>query len=533
MFILISVHYLPSIELEIVMLGDFKRFYRSMRRKAANGDMNGQPEVIPVPIPDSGALVIEKLKRAFNGTFDFNMLVFGDNAVIIAFLEGMVDKNLISEAVIPPIQAVVDETGARELSQKKVSFIGNRLNSMCVNKELTNFDDCVNSILSGETMIFLGGATTALSLSLQKFEKRSIEESDSEAVTRGSREAFTEVLVTNVSMIRRRIKDSCLIFEKTVIGRQTKTDVVMCYIKGLANQEIIDEVRKRLNNINTEAILESGYIEEYITDSPFSIFPLAFNSERPDTVSGKLLEGRIAILCDGTPVVLTVPCLFIDYLQFGEDYNNRFIFSSIIRPIRLIAFLMSTMAPAYFIAFLCFHPNVIPFKLLVTVAKSLEGVPLSPLIEMLILTVLFEVIKESGLRMSRGFGQSLSIVGGLIVGQAAVQAGIFSAPAVVAIAATSISAFIISKLDATVIIIRVMCMIAANILGILGIVLCSTVFLAHACSLKSFGVPFLSPIVPMSGTDMKDTFIRMPFWVMFQKPETITRRYVQKYNEKK
>ncbi len=515
------------------MLGDFKRFYRAMRLKAANGDMNAQPEVIPVPIPDSGAQVTEKLKQAFNGTFDFNLLVYGDNAIIVAFLEGMVDKQLISEAVIPPIKEIIGNIAAKDLSHKKISFIGSQLNSMCVNNEFTNFDECVNSILSGGTLIFLGGDTTALSLSLQKFEKRSVEESDSEAVTRGSREAFTEVLVSNVSMIRRRIKDSCLIFEKMVIGRQTKTDVVMCYIKGLANQEIIDEVRKRLNNIQTESILESGYIEEYITDSPFSIFPLAFNTERPDTVAGKLLEGRIAIICDGTPVVLTVPCLFVDYLQFGEDYNNRFLFSSLIRPIRLIAFLMSTMAPAYYIAFLCFHPNVIPFKLLVTVVNSLEGVPLSPLIEMLILTVLFEVIKESGLRMSRGFGQSLSIVGGLIVGQAAVQAGIFSAPAVVAIAATSISAFIISKLDATVLIIRVSCMLAANFLGILGIVLCSTVFLAHACSLKSLGVPYLSPIVPLDKKDMKDTFIRMPFWAMLEKPETITRRYTHKFTENK
>ena len=515
------------------MLGDFKRFYRATRLKSANGDMNAQREVIPVPIPASSTLVIEKLKQAFNGTFDFSLLVFGDNAIIIAFLEGMVDKLLISGAVIPPIKGIIEKAGEKDLSHMKISFIGGQLNSMCVNKEITNFDECVNSILSGGTLIFLDGDTTALSLSLQKFEKRSVEESDSEAVTRGSREAFTEVLVSNVSLIRRRIKDSCLVFEKTIMGRQTKTDVVMCYIKGLANQEIIDEVRKRLNNVTTEAILESGYIEEYITDSPFSIFPLAFNTERPDTVSGKLLEGRIAIICDGTPVVLTVPCLFVDYLQFGEDYNNRFIFSTIIRPIRLIAFIISTMAPAYYIAFLCFHPGIIPFKLLVTVVNSMEGVPLSPLIEMLILTVLFEVIKESGLRMSRGFGQSLSIVGGLIVGQAAVQAGIFSSPGVVTIAATSISAFIISKLDATVLIIRVSCMLAATFLGILGIVLCSTIFLAHTCALKSFGVPYLSPIVPLDKKGMKDTFIRMPFWAMFEKPETITRRYAQKYSENK
>jgi spore germination protein KA len=186
------------------------------------------------------------------------------------------------------------------------------------------------------------------------------------------------------------------------------------------------------------------------------------------------------------------------------------------------------MAPAYYVAIICFHQDIIPFKLLVTLTNSLQGVALPPLVEMLVLTILFEIIKESGLRMSRALGQSVSIVGGLIVGEAAVQAGIFSAPAVVVIAATSISAFIISKLDATVLIMRVTLMLAANIIGIMGIVLVSIAFFIYACSLKSFGVPYLSPITPLCGKDMKDTFIRMPLWSMLQKPETITRRYAQK-----
>jgi spore germination protein KA len=440
-----------------------------------------------------------------------------------------VDKFLISQSVIEPIKASMGEMDA-DTAKKNVAFLGTKLNSMCVNTEVTDFNECVNSILSGGTLIFVDGDTRALWLNLQKFEKRSIQESDSEAITRGSREGFTEVMGTNISILRRIIKDSTLVFEKMTIGRQTKTNVAMCYMKGLANQEIIDEVRQRLKNIKTEVILESGYLEAYIEDSPFSVFPTVFNSERPDTAAGKLLEGRVAIICDGTPTVLTVPNLFVDYLQFGEDYNNRWLFSAIIRPIRLMALVLSTVAPAFYIALLCFHQDVIPFKLLLVVSTSLKGVALPPLMEMLILTALFEVIKESGLRMSRALGQSVSIVGGLIVGQAAVQAGIFSAPAVVIIAATSISAFIISKLDATVLIMRV-ALIAANIIGILGMILCSLIFFSYACSLKSFGVPYLSPITPLCGKDLKDTFIRIPFWAMLEKPETVTRRYTQKDTE--
>jgi spore germination protein KA len=245
-------------------------------------------------------------------------------------------------------------------------------------------------------------------------------------------------------------------------------------------------------------------------------------------VAGKLLEGRVAILCDGTPIVLTVPNLFVDYLQYGEDYNNRWCFSIIVRAIRLCAIFLSTMAPAYYIALLCFHQDVIPFKLVVTLLAAQQSVPLTPFIEMLVLTVLFEIIKESGQRISRSIGQAVSIVGGLIVGQAAVQAGIFSTPAVVIIAATSLSAFIISKLDATVFIMRISLMMAANILGILGIVLLSIVFFAYMCSLKSFGVPYLSPITPLSSKDMKDSFVRIPLWAMLERPETITRRYGEK-----
>jgi spore germination protein KA len=514
------------------MIGDLKRFYRAMRLKAAEGNMNAEDEIVPVAIPQTGAEVLEKLQDSFNGSSDFKAMVFGENTVIMAFLDGMVDKLLISTSVIEPIKEYLIEMKT-DVARRTVASLGTRLNSMCVNTEFTDFNECVNAILSGGTLIFADGDTTALCLSLQKFEKRPVKESDSEAITRGSREAFTEVLKTNITLLRRIIKDSCLVFENITIGRQTKTNVAFCYIKGLANQEIIDEVRKRLKNIKTQAILESGYLEGYIEDSPFSVFPTVFNSERPDTAAGKLLEGRVAILCDGTPVVMTVPNLFVDYLQFSEDYNNRWLFSTIIRPVRLLALFISTLAPAFYIALLCFHQDIIPFKLLLTINSSLKGVPLPPLIEMLVLTILFEIIKESGLRMSRALGQSVSIVGGLIIGEAAVQAGIFSTAAVVVIAATSISAFIISKLDATVFIMRITLMVAASSLGILGISLCSMVYFIYACALKSFGVPYLSPITPLCGKDMKDTFIRIPIWAMLEKPETITRRYVQKDPENK
>lgn len=510
------------------MLGDFKRFYRAMRLKAADGNMNAEEPKVPVPIPSSSAEIKAALENAFNGSFDFVIKSFEDDLVIMAFIDGLVDKLLMAETVVEPIMQAVKEIKAGGSEKKKAVYLKPKLASICSMAEFTNFDECINSILSGGAIVFVDGDATALNISEQKFDKRAISEPASETVSRGSREGFTEAIQVNTTLLRRIIKDSNLIFEMMQVGRVTKTNVSICYLKGLANQEIIDEVRKRLRNIKTDAILESGYLEEYIADSPLSIFPMAFNTERPETVAGGILDGKVAIICDGTPNVLTVPNLFVDYLQYAEDYNNRWFFSTIIRSVRLIAFFISIMAPAFYIALLCFHQDVIPFKLLVTLTAARQDVPFPPLIEMLVLTVLFEIIKESGLRISRSIGQAVSIVGGLIIGEAAVQAGIFSAPAVVIIGATSLSAFIISKLDATVIIMRVSLMIAANILGILGIVLATTGFFIYMCSIKSFGVPYLSPIAPLDGNDLKDTFVRIPLWAMFERPETITRRYGDK-----
>ena len=508
------------------MLGDLKRFYRAMRIKAAGGNMNAEePKKEAVPIPASSEQIKAALIKAFNSSFDFEIKTFEGDTVLMAYINGLVDKLLISESIVAPIAKAVNEMNIGGQKKKKIIYLKPRLSSLCEIMELTDFNECINSILSGNTIIFVDGDQAALSIGLQKFEKRAISEPASETVSRGSREGFTEAILTNTTLLRRIIKDDNLVFELMAIGRVTKTKVSICYLKELANQEIVNEVRKRLSNIKTDAILESGYLEEYITEAPFSIFPTVFNSERPESVAGKLLEGRVAIICDGTPNVLTVPNLFFDYLQYAEDYNNRWLFSIIIRSVRLFALFLSIMAPAFYIALLCFHPDVIPFKLLVTLTTSQQGVPLSPFAEMLGLTLLFEIIKESGLRISRSMGQAVSIVGGLIVGQAAVQAGIFSAPSVVIIGATSLSSFIISKLDAPVIIMRVSLMIAANILGILGITLISIGILIYMSSLKSFYVPYLSPIAPMSKKDMKDSFVRIPFWAVFERPESIARRY--------
>jgi spore germination protein KA len=509
------------------MLGDFKRFYRAMRLKAANGNMNAEEPIVPVPIPQSGAQVKALLEKTFNGSFDFKIKAFENDIVIMAFIDGLVDKALIDSSVVQPILAVMGELKAAEPKGKNTTFLRNKLASMCDLKLMEDFNECVISIMSGSTLLFIDGDTKAIDICMQKWEKRAVEDPQTDTVVRGPREGFTETLNTNTMLIRRRIKDSNLVFELVRIGRQTKTNVVFCYIKGTANEDIVNEVRKRLNNIKTSAILESGSIEEFIEDSPSSIFPTVYNSERPDSVVDKLIQGRVAILTDCTPFVLIVPNLFIDYLRFSDDFANRWLYSISANFVRTVAFFITTMTPAFYVAILCFHDDVLPFKLMMTIYSQAEAIPFPPFVEMLLLILMFELIKESGLRMPRALGQTVSIVGALIIGQAAVQAGIVSIPAVIVIAITAVSGYIINKLDNTILIVRLMLLIAANILGILGIVLVEIALLAYMCSLKSFGVPYLSPIAPLSGQDVKYVFVRMPIWSIFEKPETITRKYIK------
>lgn len=507
------------------MLGNLKRIYRAFRVKAANGNMNEDIPQDKVPVPSSAATVRPELEKAFGNSGDVVFKALNDDALLLVYIDGMVDKQLLDSDVIRPlIRAFADQNNA---NFKNPGFLEKNLLLTGEISQTDDFNDCINAVLQGQPVLFLDGCASALKIGLQKWSKRNVEEPQAENVVRGPREGFTENIKDNTVLIRRKIQDCNLIFETMQIGRQTKTKVSFCYIRGVANEGIINEVRKRLKNIHTDIILESGYLEEYIDDAPFSIFPTVGYTERPDAAAGKLLEGRIAILCDGTPFVLTVPNLFVEYLQSSEDYYVRWLYTPLLRLIRLVALFASTMTPAVYVMLLCFHQDVIPFNLLLTISAASEGVPFPPVVECLILLLIFELIREGGIRMPKSLGQAISIVGALILGQAAVQAGIVSAPAIIVIAATAITSFVIPKLDDAMLIMRIIFLIAANVIGFLGIVLASFMFFIYLCSLKSFGVPYLSPVTPRCGEDLRDVFIRMPVWSMLQKSETVTHRYIE------
>lgn len=470
-------------------------------------------------IPESINEVKKQLISTFNNSSDLvirEIKINNNDFGIVAFIDGLINKELVDSDIIRPL---IEEN--EENNSKNINYIKDKVLNSCKINIKNNFSDCVNSILNGDTLIFIEGNKKGLSAELKGWEKRGIEEPPSNVVVRGPREGFTETLQVNTSMIRRKIKNTNLVFESMIVGERTNTDILICYIKDIANEEVINTVKERISRIDTDAILESGYIEEFIEDEHYSIFPTVGNTERPDVVAGKILEGRVAILCDGTPFVLTVPYLFVESLQTSEDYYTRYIYSIIIRFIRVLAVIITSMMPAYYVALLCFHQDIIPFRLLLSMTGSREGVPFSPFTEALLMVIVFELIREAGVRMPRQIGQAVSIVGAIVIGDAAVSAGIVSAPLIIVIATTAISSYIVTDLSNTLLIIRLSTMIAANIIGILGIVLVSMAYFIHMCSLKSFGVNYMEPFAPFNKNEMKDTFVRFPFWSMFKRPKSL------------
>jgi len=393
-------------------------------------------------------------------------------------------------------------------------------------KEITSFEEMLTSLLSGDTIFLIDGYEQGLILSSKHWVERGVSEPEAQTVIRGPREGFTENLRVNTALIRRKFKDPNLWMESKVVGERTKTNIAVVYIKNIANDKIVKEVLLRLDQINIDGILESGNIEELIQDSQLSPFPTVYNTERPDVVAAALLEGRIAILVDGTPFVLIVPALFFQYFQSAEDYYERSIIGSIIRLLRHLAFAISLLAPALFIAITTFHQSMLPPALLISLAAQREGVPFPAFAEALIMEITFEILREAGIRMPRSIGSAMSIVGAFVIGTAAVEAGIISAMMVIVVSITAISSFVSPSYEMAIAVrmLRFVFMALAASFGLFGITIGLIALVLHLCSLRSFGVPYMSPIAPFNISDQKDTLIVLPKWKMTTRPRLISQK---------
>ncbi|MFB5191956.1 spore germination protein [Alicyclobacillus fastidiosus] len=383
--------------------------------------------------------------------------------------------------------------------------------------------EAANWLLSGNSLLFLDGVVKCIGLSTQAFKERSVTQPETEQVIQGSREGFIESIGTNISLMRKRMRTSNMHVELTQIGEQTATNVVYCYVEGIANEDLVREVRGRLERVETDALYGAGYLEQFIEDNHYSPFPQIQNTERPDKAVAAMLEGRVVILVDGTPFALIVPAVFSQFYQTTEDYDTRFLMASMIRGIRLVALIFSLIFPSLYVSLISFNPEMIPTKFAVAVAGGRAGVPFPAIAEIFGLELIMEILREATIRLPQQIGGALSIVGVLVIGQAAVQAGFVSPITVVIVALTTIGSFATPAYNAAIALrmLRFPLMILAGMFGLYGVMVGLILIANHLNSLESFGVPYLSPVVPGDRYGLRDTIVRMPVWSMKRRPKQL------------
>ncbi|MBW4841566.1 MAG: spore germination protein [Paenibacillaceae bacterium] len=488
------------------------------RKNKAEGIVDGLSEAADRPLGCSPAETVVLIQEALGSSPDIHIRKMANDTFVISYIDSLIDPQLLSE-LMGNLESMLQEGEEVRSTERFADSI-----SAGSVKVASTGRDMLTGMLSGAAVVLVDGVEGARVVSISGGSRRSVEEPSSQTVIRGPKEGFTEDISTNLSLLRKRLRTPDLRFENRVIGTYTQTQVVVAYIRGIAQTSVVEEVLKRLDAIDTDSILESGYIEEFIQDRAFTPFPTILNTERPDTVAGSLLDGQVSILIDGTPFALICPVTFFKFFLSSEDYYQRYDISSFLRNIRLFSFLVAMLLPSLYIAVTTFHPEMLPTTMLISVAAQREGTPLPALLEGMLMEITFEVIREAGVRMPRVVGPAISIVGALVLGQAAVQAGLVSAVMVIIVSFTAIASFVIPTfaMSAAVRLIRFGLMFLAGTFGLYGILSGVIPLLMHLVSLQSFGVPYFLPVAPLNWSNIKDVFIRMPWPRMNKRPDFIS-----------
>ncbi len=427
------------------------------------------------------------------------------------FVDGLCDSDSIEEDVIKPLIYFVD-TEEYQKNEDFLDYLNNEVITLSEIKKEKSLEKAILPLLSGETLLVVDGLKKMVLFKTRQFNQRSISEPDSEVVVRGPRDGFVETLHTNVVQIRKRIRDPNLTVQFGSLGRRAKSDIAILYIKGIANPNYIDEIRYRISCIDNDQVVDTGTLEQLIEDNVLSIFPQMLRTERVDKTVAALTGGQIVVFHDGSPLSLMAPVTFHMLFRSPEDYYDRWQIGSLVRLLRYIAAAIATFLPAIYIAMTSFHQGMIPTTLALSIAGSREGVPFPAFIEAIIMEGTLELLREAGVRLPRSVGQTIGIVGGLVIGDAAVRAGIVSPIMVIVVAITAISSFSLPAYNLSIAlrIVRFFLMIAASFLGLYGIVIAYIFINIHLVGLKSFGTYYTTPFAPYKFAEWKDLIIRAP-----------------------
>lgn len=464
--------------------------------------------------------IIEGYKKQFNNTTDLVTREFesADNKqCVLIYLENTVDALLLSENVIECIQRMqlgADNQEIVENCQKRI--IGFAQVSLAEDKK-----DCEDGILNGFGMLYIEGCDEVIKIQCPKWVARQPAEPPTSAVIRGPREGFVEDINLNLSLLRKRLKTTNFVVEKMQIGRETHTQVRICYLQNVANQKIIEKIKEKLNKIDIDGIVDSSYLSAYLGHHRHSLFRQVGSTEKPDIATAKILEGRVLILVDGSPIALTLPYLLIEDLQNSDDYYSVPAKATFLRWIRFFGVVIAILLPGTYVAMLLYHYNIIPIKFLVTIMNSIQGIPLPPFLEVLFIIFLFEILYEASLRMPRYLGLALSVVGALILGDTAVKAGLISPPAVLIVAVTGVMSYTIPEQTAQISALRLIFTIVGGVLGLYGIIVGAMILVAYLSNMDNYRTSYLAPIAPFILNDQKDALIKKPLYSQIHRPQSI------------
>ena len=428
------------------------------------------------------------------------------NRIAVLTCEGMTSTDTLAELIYNKLNALGN---AKYMSPETLlsHFFGVYMIA-AEQLEIKNLGDLILKLQSGFAIIIVDGVPRAIGIGIQGYKSRGIDEPSAELNVRGSREGFSEVIRTNMALIRRRIKSPTLVFELSTIGERSNTDVCLCYISDKVSPELLENVKRRMKSVKLNTILESGYIQPYFEGKGGWFFSECGTCERPDTFAAKLYEGRVGILVDGTPFALVVPHLFIESFQTLDDYTQKPFFAFFIRIVRLFAYFTTLFLPGAYVAIASYNPEMLPSALILNLAAAEQTVPFSLMVECLFIHFMYEILREAGIRLPRPIGHAIGVVGGLVIGDITVSAGLVGAPMVLIVALSGLCSFVVPTMYEKTVILRFMYIIAGGIFGLYGLAILAGAVTIKMCSLNTYGIPYMAPISPFSPKAMRDMLVR-------------------------
>ena len=460
----------------------------------------------------------EEIKKSLHNSSDLasRTVQFFDRKVCICYIVDIIDNILLNDTLIEPMLEYVPEQNEQPLMALKEKILS-------ANK-IEVFEDvnlAIDKLVSGNALILVDGANEIVGCDIEKITVRAVAEPPTSVVIKGPREGFNESIKYNLALIRKRVKTNDLVVKNLEIGKLTKTQVSVVYFDSIVDKKIVKQILNKLNKIEIDGIVDSHYLISYLQKNPKSLFKQVGDAEKPDILVGKMLEGRVGILVDGSPIALTLPFILIEDLQNADDYYSQPIRVTFVRILRFVGVVLAVLLPGVYVALEKFHYKILPTEFLVTIINTTQGIPFSPFIELLFVVLLFEILYESNLRMPQYFGMAMSIVGALVLGETAVNAGLVSPPAVMIVALSGITFYIIPSQAAQFSILRLLGLIIGATIGLYGILLFTVFILSYLSSFDSYGSAYLAPAAPYIASDQKDFYMRKPIKEMKVRPKSI------------